>query len=215
MANRRASAPGETPWPIWPLNNTTCPDKDHDSIPNLAELELGLNMDLESTDLDKFDDGQELFGVTACPGGDLSCGYGDLPRSSDSGYVGASMPSWVKAPGNHPLVTAFSKPEVDVITSSLHAQTISIVTTDHVIASGTEKTYSTAKTEGTSTSVANTTTWNDWEEVSDTTPINGPQKPTSLNGSDSHPLSTYVGVSQSMVNYQSMSLTVQQPPALS
>ena len=33
---------------------------------------------------DKFDDGQELFGVTYCPGGDLSCGYGDLPRSSDS-----------------------------------------------------------------------------------------------------------------------------------
>ena len=45
-------------------------------------------MDLESSDRDQFDDGQELFGMTYCPGGDLSCGYGDLPRSSDSGYVG-------------------------------------------------------------------------------------------------------------------------------
>jgi len=59
MTNRRAAAPGETPWASWPFNTTTCPDKDYDSIPNLAERwELGLNMDLESTDRDKFDDGQ-------------------------------------------------------------------------------------------------------------------------------------------------------------
>ena len=170
MTNKRATAPGETPWPSWPFNDTTCPDKDYDSIPNLAELELGLNMDLESTDLDKFDDGQELFGVTACPGGDLNCGYGDLPRSSDSGYVGATMPSWVKAPGNHPLVAAFPKPEIDVVNSSFHVQTVTVVTTDHVISSGSEKSYSTAKTEGTNTSVANTTTWNDWEETSVSNP---------------------------------------------
>jgi hypothetical protein len=169
MANERAAAPNETPWPSWPFNDTTCPDKDHDSIPNLAERwELGLNMDLESSDRDKFDDGQELFGVTYCPGGDLSCGYGDLPRSSDSGYVGAAMPSWVKAPGNHPLVAAFPVPEVDVVESSLHVETVTTVTTDHTIGSGTEKSYSTAKTEGTSTSVANTQTWNEWQEVTDT-----------------------------------------------
>ena len=167
MGNQRESAPGETPWPSWPFNTTTCPDKDHDSIPNLAEQwELGLNMDLESSDRDKFDDGQELFGVTYCPGGDLSCGYGDLPRSSDSGYVGAEMPAWVKAPGKHPLVAAFPVPEVDVVESSLHVQTVTTVTTDHTIASGTEKSYSTAKTEGTSSSVADTITWNEWEEVS-------------------------------------------------
>ena len=119
-------------------------------------------MDLESTDRDKFDDGQELFGVTYCPGGDLSCGYGDLPRSSDSGYVGATMPSWVKAPGNHPLVAAFPVPEVDVVESSLHVQTVTTVTTDHTIGSGTEKSYSTAKTEGTSTSYCR---YNDLERL--------------------------------------------------
>ena len=54
-----------------------------------------------------------------------------------------------------------------MVESSLHMETVTTVTTDHVIASGTEKTYSTAKTEGTSTSVADTQTWNDWVEVSD------------------------------------------------
>ena len=94
--------------------------------------------------------------MTYCPGGDLSCGYGDLPRSSDSGYVGAALPAWVKAPGNHPLVAAFPKPEIDVVPSSFHVQTVTTITTDHVISSGTESTYSTAKTEGTSTSIADT-----------------------------------------------------------
>jgi len=95
LANRRSGPPYETPWPDWPPQRAGCEDKDHDSIPNLAERwELGLLMDLESSDHDKFDDGQELFGVTYCPGGDLSCNYGDLPRSSDSGYVGATMPAW-------------------------------------------------------------------------------------------------------------------------
>ncbi|MCX7671698.1 MAG: hypothetical protein N2439_16715, partial [Anaerolineae bacterium] len=143
LANKRAGPPGETPWPGWPFNATTCPDKDRDAIPNLAERwELGLNMDLESSDRDKFDDGQELFGVTYCPGGDLSCGYGDLPRAQDSGYVGAVMPAWVKAPGNHPLAAAFPVPEVDVVPSSLRGVTVTTVTTDHTIASGTERSYS-------------------------------------------------------------------------
>jgi len=123
-------------------------------------------MDLESTDRDKFDDGQEVFGVTYCPGGDLSCGYGDLPRSSDSGYVGSTLPAWVKAPGNHPLVAAFPIPEIDVVPSSFHVQVVTTVTTDHVITSGTEESYSTSTTEGTSTSVADTVTWNEWQEVS-------------------------------------------------
>jgi hypothetical protein len=172
MANRRAAAPGETPWANWPFDPVTCPDKDYDSIPNLAERwELGLNMDLESTDRDKFDDGQEVFGVTYCPGGDYSCGYGDLPRSSDAGYVGQTMPSWVKAPGNHPIVTAFPIPQINVIISELNIVTVTEVTTDHTYASGTEHSYSLAETNGTSTSLANMVTWNDWQETSTTEPI--------------------------------------------
>jgi hypothetical protein len=170
MANRSAVAPGETPWASWPFNTTTCPDKDYDSIPNLAERwELGLNMDLESTDRDKFDDGQEVFGVTYCPGGDYSCGYGDLPRSSDAGYVGQFMPAWVKAPGNHPLVAAFPFPEISLEPSSLYVEAVTIITTDHIISTGTENSYSTAMTEGISTSISTTETWNSWQQVSFTT----------------------------------------------
>jgi hypothetical protein len=136
-------------------------------VPDLAERwELGLNMNRESTDRDKFDDGQELFGLT-------KWGWGALPRAEDTGYVFAEMPSWVKAPGHHPLVAAFPVPEIDVVESSLHVQTVTTVTTDHTIGSGTERSYSTAKTEGTSTSLANTVTWNEWQEVSVSTPIGG------------------------------------------
>lgn len=168
MANRLPGPASDTPWASWPFNTTTCPDKDFDSIPNLAERwELGLNMDLESTDRDKFDDGQEVFGVTYCPGGDNSCGYGDLPRSSDAGYVGQTMPSWVKAPGNHPFVTAFPLPRVDVVPSSLRVETVTVVTTDHVISSGSAVNYSTSDLQGVNTSVSNSVTWNDWTEVSE------------------------------------------------
>jgi hypothetical protein len=159
MGNRRSGPPASgKPFAGWPTEQQ---DSDHDSVPDLAERwELGLNMNRESTDRDKFDDGQELFGLT-------KWGWGALPRAEDTGYVFAEMPSWVKAPGNHPLVAAFPVPEIDVVESSLHVQTVTTVTTDHTIASGTENSYSTAKTEGTSTSVANTVTWNDWQEVSE------------------------------------------------
>lgn len=46
-------------------------------------------------------------------------------------------------------------------------ESVTTITTDHTISSGTEKSYSTAKTEGTSTSLADTVTWNNWEEVSE------------------------------------------------
>lgn len=168
MANRRAVAPGETPWASWPFNPLTCPDKDYDSIPNLAERwELGLNMDLESTDRDKFDDGQEVFGVTYCPGGDYSCGYGDLPRSSDAGYVGQVMPAWVKAPGNHPFVAAFPLPNVQMIQSSIVVEIVTEITTDHVISEGTQVDYSTSHLVGKSESKSKTKSWNNWEEVSE------------------------------------------------
>lgn len=173
VANRRAGPPGETPWASWPFNSSTCPDKDHDSIPNMAEMELGLNMDWESTDGDKYDDGQELFGVTYCPGGDLTCGYGDLPRSSDSGYVGATLPTWVNAPGNHPLVAAYPRPEVDIIPSSFYIQTVTVITTDHIIQKGEENQYSTSETKGVEVSSSDTVTWNEWEENSVTKPLTG------------------------------------------
>ena len=171
LANLKSGPPSSgKPFAGWPVSPSSgpCIDGDQDAVPDLAEgLELGFNPERESTDLDKFDDGQELFGTTYCPGSGGYCGYGVRPRNEDWGTITAQMPSWVKAPGNHPLVAAYPMPEIDVAESSFHVQTVTIVTTDHVISSGTEKSYSTAKTEGTSTGVANTVNWNEWEEVSD------------------------------------------------
>ncbi|RMD61822.1 hypothetical protein D6833_07715, partial [Candidatus Parcubacteria bacterium] len=155
------------PFSGWPPDHPGCYDDDYDGVPDQAETwDLGLNPNRESTDRDKFDDGQELFGTTNCPGSGGFCGYGVLPRNEDWGTITAQMPAWVKAPGNHPLVAAFPVPEVDVVESSFHVQTVTEVTTDHTIITGTEKTYSTAKTEGTSDSDAETTTWNNWQETS-------------------------------------------------
>ncbi len=174
VANRRSGPAYDTPWASWPFNSTTCPDKDFDSIPNLVErYELGLSMDLESTDRDRYDDGQEVFGVTYCPGGDFSCGYGDLPRSSDAGFVGQSMPSWVTPPGNHPIVAAFPKLEINIVPdatgSDFRIVTTSVITTNKVIEKGETISYSTTKNEGTSTSNADTSTWEEWQEISNTT----------------------------------------------
>ncbi len=158
LGNRRGSYPaGGRPFLAWP---DATHDADYDGVPDMAERwDLGLNMNRESTDRDKFDDGQELFGIT-------HWSWGALPRVEDTGYIFAEMPAWVKAPGNHPFVAAFPIPEIDVVESSLHVETVTTVTTDHTINEGLERSYSTAATKGTSTSVANTVTWNNWQEVS-------------------------------------------------
>ena len=174
VGNRRSTPPGETPWPSWPFNDTTCPDKDKDSIPNLAErYELGTNMDWESTDRDRFDDGQEVFGVTYCPGSASACGYGILPSANHDGILlFPQMPAWVTTPGNHPLVAAFPKLEVDLVPDAqgftFHMQAATTITTDQRTEEGETKSYSTTKTEGTSTSNTDTETWETWEEVSNT-----------------------------------------------
>lgn len=93
----------------WPTgSNPPCYDTDRDSIPDLAERwDLGLNANKESTDEDRYDDGQELFGSTNCPGGGGACGYGLLPHVQDGSLVSSDMPTFVKAPGNHPLAAGF------------------------------------------------------------------------------------------------------------
>ncbi len=167
MDNKLAKAPSTgKPFQGWPHQKANCYDDDSDSVPDAAErLELGLNANRESTDRDKFDDGQELFGNTYCTGGGGFCGYGALPRNEDWGLIFAEMPSWVQPPGHHPLVAAFPVPEIDVVESSLRVETVTVVTTDYTIAEGTQKSYSTSKTKGQESRVANTETWNEWQEI--------------------------------------------------
>jgi hypothetical protein len=174
MDNKLSKAPSTAkPFQGWPPQKTNCYDDDLDSVPDVVEvLELGLDLNQESTDRDKFDDGQELFGTTYCPGSGGFCGYGVRPRNEDWGTITAQMPSWVKAPGHHPLVAAYPVPEVDVVESSLKVGLATEITDGTTTLSGVERSYSTSKTEGTSSGVANTTTWNEWQEVSVTQPIN-------------------------------------------
>ena len=150
------------PFKMWPrfspyYPDGTCPDGDFDGVPDNAELYMiGTNPMRESSDLDKFDDGQELFGVTFCPGQNGTCGYGILPRAEDAAFVSANLPAWVKSPGDSPFVAAFPDPEVEVVPSSLKMTQVTVITNTKGTTEGTEKTYGTSSTKGTSTSIANT-----------------------------------------------------------
>lgn len=160
-----------TPFALWPSFNPwnpsgTCLDGDRDSVPDLAEAVLGLLKERESTDRDRFDDGQESFGTTFCPGAGV-CGYGALPRNEDVTVFFNDLPSWVQAPGSSPYVAAFPIPEVSVVPGSWKVERITTITTQQGTMSQTEKTYGSAVTKGQSTSIADTVTWNNWTEISE------------------------------------------------
>jgi len=137
-------------------------DGDTDCVPDLAEtFAVGSNVDRESTDGDKFDDGQELFGITRYPG------YGALPRPEDT-FITANMPGWVDPPGNHIFVAAYPQVSVHVAADSIQVELVTTVTTGESHQVGESFTYGVAKTQGTSTSVGETEshTYNTWQEVS-------------------------------------------------
>ncbi len=168
-----------TLWPSFsPFNPAgTCLDGDQDAVPDLAEAVLGLKTDTkgESTDRDRFDDGQEVFGTTFCPGSAGACGYGGLPRNEDGSVFFKDLPNWVLAPGSSPYVAAFPIPEVSVVPGSWKVERITTITTSEGAMAQTTKEYGSSVTKGQSTSIADTVTWNNWEEVSESveTPLTG------------------------------------------
>ena len=158
-------------WPNFNDRNGThvniCNDGDYDTIPDYAEVYMvGTRVPEESTDHDKFDDGQELFGVTFCPGAPTNCGYGSYPAVEYWNYVQASMPNWVLPPGDNPLVAAFPVPEVYVTPGSWHVERVTTITTTQGEMTQASHSYETSVTRGQGTSIADTVTWNNWEEVS-------------------------------------------------
>ncbi|PDV97123.1 CARDB domain-containing protein [Candidatus Chloroploca asiatica] len=145
-----------------------CNDGDFDTIPDYAEVFMvGTRVPYESTDNDKFDDGQELFGVTYCPGAPTNCGYGSYPAVEYWNFIKAPMPNWVLSPGDSPFVAAFPVPEVTVEANSWTVERVTTITTSQGEMVETTNSYETAVTRGQSTSIANTVTWNEWEEVSE------------------------------------------------
>ncbi len=82
------------PFALWPQYfpqnlNGNCLDTDKDSVPdNAEEFMIGTQVQGgESTDFDKFDDGQELFGYTYCLNLNGLCAYGDFPPGADGQYI--------------------------------------------------------------------------------------------------------------------------------
>ena len=149
-------------------NTPACNDGDYDTIPDYAEAYIiGSRTPKESTDGDKFDDGQELFGTTYCPGAPTSCGHGLYPRQEYWNYIQADMPGWVQSPGDNLFVAAFPVPEVSVVPGSWTVDKITTITTEQGEMVETTNSYATSVTEGQSTGIENTVTWNDWEEVSE------------------------------------------------
>jgi hypothetical protein len=163
LSNHGSGVPSSgKPFSGWPDNHPGCYDDDMDSVPDMAERwELGLNMNRESTDGDKFDDGQELFGITKYPG------YGGLPRSEDT-FITSSMPGWVDPPGNSPVVAAYPQISIDIVPNSLQVRLVTTVTTGESHSTGQVFGYSTTNSEGTSTGVGKeeSHTFSEWQEVS-------------------------------------------------
>lgn len=95
-------------WPsFYPYNqNATCADGDQDAVPDLAENVLGLKTGAkgESTDHDRFDDAQEVFGTTFCPGSAGACGYGGLPRNEDGTVFFKDLPNFAHELGHAFLI---------------------------------------------------------------------------------------------------------------
>jgi len=151
-------------------NPTTpaCNDGDYDTIPDYAEIFMvGSRVPEESTDRDKFDDGQELFGVTYCPGAPTSCGYGSYPRIEYWNYIKATMPTWVLPPGDNLFVAAFPVPEVSVVPGSWTVERVTTITTQEGQMTQQTHSYESSVMRGESTSIADAVTWNNWEEVSE------------------------------------------------
>lgn len=149
------------PFAGWPYDHVGCYDDDYDSVPDLAERwELGLNMNRESTDGDKFDDGQELFGITSYPG------YGALPRPEDT-FITSSMPGWVDPPGNSPVVAAYPIIDIDIIPSSVELELVTNIMVGETHGSGEVFGYSTSNSSGISTSIGKeeTHTVSEWQEI--------------------------------------------------
>ena len=120
----------ENAWPNWNQVGG-CNDGDFDTIPDFAEAFIvGSRVPEESTDHDKFDDGQELFGITYCPGAPTNCGYGSYPSIEYWNFIQASMPTWVEPPGDNLFVAAFPVPEVSVVPGSWTVERATTITTE-------------------------------------------------------------------------------------
>ena len=146
LANRRERSSGlGIPYLKTALNVGDCIDTDEDGVPNLLELLLGLNPNRMSSDLDEYDDAQEVFGRTV--------------------VANETMPSVVTNPGRHPFVAAFPKPVITIKEDSIRVNLVTTVKIGNSSVTTTSMNYT--STSSTSVETINTTVeeWNDWLSV--------------------------------------------------
>jgi len=172
---RSDRGPGK-PFAGWPVNIPGCIDSDGDSVPDAAEaFMLGLNPQRTSTAHDQYSDGEKLFGDAYSPTGTIN------------------LPSWVVAPYDNPFVAAFPVIDVSIVPNSLTMARITTITTISGTMTMAQKSYSTSVTNETSDSIANTTTWNSWQEVSQaTSKVSAPSQSPSAISRSSEPISSSV-----------------------
>ncbi|MCH7225028.1 hypothetical protein [Haloferula sp. A504] len=145
------------PWPNWPIwgqrpnanpgwgwgdeDEAPIVDLDQDSIPDAAErFVLGFNPYRESTDNDRYDDGQEFWGIT-------QINRGSLPRAVDSDFLLAEMPNFVDAPGNSPLVAAYPDIKIKIPDNTITVTTRQVITSESKEINEQENVYETTTTE--------------------------------------------------------------------
>ncbi|MFN5929598.1 MAG: hypothetical protein ACK45X_15930, partial [Roseiflexaceae bacterium] len=155
MANRSEKSVGYVPYPASRVNDSsgTCVDTDEDGVPNSAEALLGMNPARGSTDLDKYNDGMELFGS-------------DVKTK-------ALMPSFVRNPGRHPMVAAFPKPVITIVDNSIQVTLKTTVMSNGSAVTTTSRTYASQHNNTVETERTDDATWSDWLRVDTSSTVGG------------------------------------------
>ena len=145
-------------------------DTDGDGLSDYDEIHIyGTNPYLLSTDGDKYDDGQEILGIS--------------PRGN--------LPNYVLPPGNNPFIAAF--PDISIeIHPNINIEALTTITTSKTISQGEMFGYSTATTNGVSTTIGSSESQSasEWQEANNSEAI-GSARETSSNKMSSNKTETF------------------------
>ena len=145
MANRRETNSGSIPYLANSINVGDCIDTDGDGVPNAVEMLLGLNPNRASSDFDKYNDAQELFGRTV--------------------GTNIDMPGYVKNPGRHPMVAAFPKPVISITDDSIHVDVVTTITANGNAVTTNARNYNSTHDTTVETQRTDDAVWAHWMQV--------------------------------------------------
>ncbi len=149
-------------------------DSDNDGLTDDEEIKLGTNPNVADTDLDGLLDGAEVYIYHTNPLKESTDGdrYDDGQEILGTspyglGEFGGDMPGYVLSPGDNPFVAAYPIIDFD-ISDKIDIDTLEQITTAHTIINISSFSYSVSETEGYSISRGKTETHtiNKWQEIS-------------------------------------------------